>query len=200
MIAWRRLPASLLRAWPVLALVPFFAVHAIALHGFQGQAVWVHKIMGLSLQLLGGLLILWSVNGNLGLFRKTSLAGTFMAWVRDFPTTSHHVIFAATGMASASGVAATLSVRGKAPTTLEDRVAELELLLRELRTEVSTKITGLTARVEENKSDLSILIQGSEEKIASLAERVEKATIGGFKVQAFGVLLAIYGAVTSVLA
>ena len=200
MIAWRRLPAWLLRAWPVLALVPFFAVHAIALQAFQGQATWVHKIIGLSLQLLGGLLILWSVNDNLGLFRKTSLAGTFMAWVRDFPTTNRHVVLAATGMASASGSAAALSVGRKTPTTLEERVAELELLLPELRTELNTKITNLATRVEVSKTELSVLIQATDGKIASLSERVEKATIGGFKLQSFGVLLAIYGAVTSVFA
>ncbi|UCV05700.1 hypothetical protein [Dechloromonas denitrificans] len=200
MIAWRKLPAWLLRAWPLLALVPFFAVHAVALNAFQGQATWVHKIIGLSLQLLGGLLVLWSVNDNLGLFRKTSLAGTFMAWLRDFPTTNHHLILATNGMANASGSAAVVSVGRKTPTSLEERVAELELLLQELRAELSTKITNLAMRVEASKTELSDLIQATDGKIASLSERVEKVTIGGFKVQAFGVLLAIYGAITSVLA
>lgn len=194
MIAW------LLRAWPVLALVPFFTIHAVALQVFPGQAIWVHKITGLSLQFLGGLLILWSVNDNLGLFRKTSLAGTFMAWVRDFPTTRHHVVLAATGMASASSSAATLSVGRKAPTTLEERVAELELLHHELRAELNTRIADLAMRVEASKTELSLLIQATNGKIVSLSQLVEKATVGGFKIQAFGVLLAIYGAVTSVLA
>ncbi len=200
MIAWRRLPAWFLRAWAVLALVPFFAVHAIALHAFPWQAAWVHKIVGLSLQLLGGLLILWSVNDNLGLFHKTSLAGTFMAWVRDFPTTRHHAILAATGMASSSGMAAALSVGRKTPTTLEERISELEVLLQELRADLNAKVNDLATRVEVGKKELSALIHATDGKIASLSERVEKATVGGFKLQALGVLLAIYGAVTSVLA
>jgi hypothetical protein len=181
-------------------LIPFFAAHALALHAFQGQASWVHKITGLFLQLLGGLLILWSVNGNLGLFRKTSLAGTFLAWVRDFPTTRNRVILAAIGMASASGIAAALSVGRKTPTTVEERIAELEVLLQEVRTEMTTQIKDLAKRVEAGKNELSVLIQATDGKIASLSERVEKTTVGGFKLQAFGVLLAIYGAVASVLA
>ena len=40
----------------------------------------------------------------------------------------------------------------------------------------------------------------TNKKVESLAERIEEATVGGMKLQAFGVLLALYGAVTSVFA
>ena len=37
-------------------------------------------------------------------------------------------------------------------------------------------------------------------KLADISQRLEHASVGGFKFQALGVLLAIYGAVTSVFA
>ena len=200
MIVWRRLPAWILRAWPVLALAPFFAAHALALQVFPSNVVWVHKIAGLCLQLLGGVLILWSVNDNLGLFRKTSLAGAFLAWLREFPMRRHHVLLAGTGVATAFGSAATLTVGRASPTTLEERVAELELQLRVVRDEMQTHVATLASSIEVTKTALAAQIQSTDTKIVSLSERVEKATVGGFKLQAFGVLLAIYGAVASVLA
>jgi len=200
MIVWRRLPAWILRAWPILGLVPFFVAHAIALQVFASRTGWVHKIMGLCLQLLGGVLILWSVNDNLGLFRKTSLVGAFVAWLRDFPTRQHHVLVTGTGMASAAGSTAELSVGKRAPTTIEERVAELETQLQAVRAEVKAQVAALANRIEANAADLTSQIREADGKISSLSERVEKATVGGFKLQAFGVLLAVYGAVTSVLA
>ncbi len=200
MIAWRRLPAWIVRAWPILGLAPFFAAHALALEVFPNNVVWVHKIVGFCLQLLGGMLILWSVNDNLGLFRKTSMAGVFVAWLQEFPVRRHHVLRAETGVATASGSAATLTVGTKTPTTLEERVVELESQLKVVREEVKTQVATLASRIVATKTELTTQIQNTDEKINALSDRVEKATVGGFKLQAFGVLLAIYGAVTSVLA
>jgi hypothetical protein len=36
--------------------------------------------------------------------------------------------------------------------------------------------------------------------MAELRRKIEHAAVGGFKIQAFGVLLAVYGAITSVFA
>ena len=61
MIHWRRLTPWLMRAWPVLALVPVAACHAIALRAVPSDIVFINKLVGMSLQVLGGLLILYSV-------------------------------------------------------------------------------------------------------------------------------------------
>lgn len=200
MIVWRRLPAWLLRAWPVLALAPFFLVHSLAVHLFPANVVWVHKIMGLCLQFLGGVLILWSVNDNLGLFRQTSLPKAFFAWVREFPIRRNVVLMAGTGVATASSSAAALSVGRRPPVTIEERIAELELQVKEVRAEFKEQLVAISGQLEAAKSDLTAKIQSTDGKISSLSERVEKVAVGGFKLQAFGVLLAVYGAVTSVLA
>src|SRR3569623_26407 len=80
MIHWRALPEWLIRAWPVLALFPVFAIHLLALRQFPEQASLVHKVAGMLLQLTGGLLILYSINDNLGLFRQKSLCTIIRDW------------------------------------------------------------------------------------------------------------------------
>lgn len=107
---------------------------------------------------------------------------------------------AGTGVATASSSAAALSVGRRPPVTIEERIAELEVQMKEVRAEFKQQVVDLAAQLDAAKNDLAARIQGTDGKIESLAQRVEKAAVGGFKLQAFGVLLAVYGAVTSVLA
>ena len=79
MIHWRRLTPWLVRAWPVFALVPVAACHAFALRAAPADPVFVNKLVGMSLQVIGGLLVLYSVNDNLGLFRSQSLKSTIVS-------------------------------------------------------------------------------------------------------------------------
>jgi hypothetical protein len=200
MIAWREIPRWSLRAWPVLALLPVFAVHALSLDRFATSTQLVNKLAGMSLQVVGGLIILYSVNDNLGLFRKQSLWGAVVAWVRSFPFARKSVTLSARGSASGSfGGAASISTR-KGATTLDERVEHLEQDLRALKLELQAGLNGLQSRIDSTRSELVSRIDETAGKVSELKQKVEAAAVGSFKTQAFGVLLAIYGAVTSVFA
>ena len=54
--------------------------------------------------------------------------------------------------------------------------------------------------LEKTKAELKVSISTNQSAIESLAAKFEKATVGGFKQQAFGVMLAVYGAIVSVFA
>lgn len=54
--------------------------------------------------------------------------------------------------------------------------------------------------IEDVKSELSHSIASNQLALLKLSEQVEKATVGGFKQQAFGVMLVIYGAIAGVFA
>lgn len=200
MILWRQLPAWALRAWPALALLPFFALHACALVQFSEKTMIVNKLAGMSLQVLGGLLILYSVNENLGLFRKQSLSSAFMTWLREFPVSRKSVVVAATGsaIASSGGTASVSTVR--APSTLEERVANLESMLSEVRSQVRNEFNAIRSQIDAARLELTSRIDVTTGRVAQLYQQIERVAVGGFKLQAFGVLLAVYGAVTSVFA
>ena len=85
MIHWQRLTPWLMRAWPALALAPVATCHAIALWAVPADSVFVNKLVGMSLQVIGGLLVLYSLNDNLGLFRSQSLKSAIVGWFKDFP-------------------------------------------------------------------------------------------------------------------
>ncbi|GAB3191259.1 hypothetical protein GCM10027292_29180 [Hydrogenophaga aquatica] len=190
----------LLRAWPVLALLPIIACHYAAVQVFPAHAVLVNKLTGTALQIVGGIIVLLAIDGNLGLFRKQTLYSVVIEWFRDFPLIRRNVTIALSGVSSSSATAsATLSVERRF-TTVEERVAELERQIKELHTTIAQQKAALLGRIEEVKAELGKGLATNQAAIQELSARIETSAVGGFKQQGFGVLLAIYGAIVSVFA
>ncbi|HNC85174.1 MAG TPA: hypothetical protein PK999_19135 [Nitrospira sp.] len=189
-----------LRAWPVLSLVPIALAHASAHRFFLADAVLVNKITGTVLQVVGGLIVLYSVNSNLGLFRDQHFGKIILGWFRSFPLFRRSVTLSASGIASATAFGnARVSVR-RATSTIEEKVAELERQIEEFRQHVSEDFRAANERIAQVHSELSTAVATNTATLNHLSSKLELVTVGGFKQQAFGVLLAVYGAVTSVFA
>lgn len=196
----RRLAIWLSRAWPIFAMFFIAGLHLFALAKFSNNGVLVNKLAGTFMQIVGGLIVLYSVDANLGLFRNNSLIAAVIAWFCECPIFTRSITLSANCTASDSmSVSLTTSVI-RAATTIEERLAEIERRFEELRSEVTTQNQATHTRIEEVKSELSSSIFSNQSALNKLSEQVERATVGGFKQQAFGVMLVIYGAVTSVFA
>ncbi|CAG1002707.1 hypothetical protein BURK2_03160 [Burkholderiales bacterium] len=188
------------RAWPVLSFLPIALCHQAAHTLFPTDPVFVNKVTGTTLQLIGGLIVLHSVNANLGLFRNQHLGEIVLGWFRSFPLFRKAVTISASGIGSIgiSG-SARISFR-RAANTLEERVIEIERQLEEFRTHVTEDLLAANNRITQVHTELSTAVASNAAAVNQLSSRLEHATVGGFKQQAFGVLLATYGAVTSVFA
>ena len=196
----RRLAFWFWRAWPVLVMAALAYAHWRALACFPGEIVLVNKLTGTAMQVVGGLIVLYSVDSNLGLFRNQSLINTVIAWFRECPVFVRSITLSASATASCSASASMSATVIRAATTIEERLAALEGRFEELRSEVAAHHQAIHARIEDVKSELSNSIASNQSSLRKLSEQVEKETVGGFKQQAFGVMLVIYGAVTSVFA
>ncbi len=165
------------------------------------DVVTTNKIASASMQIVGGLIIIFSVDSNLGLFRKQSLPGAIWAWVRECPLCSKDgfaecSIYAIAGCATANGFA---SVSRQA-TSAEERIAELERITVQLRTDIEAKYQAALSHIVDAKNELNSSIAANQLAVYELSQKVETATVGGFKQQAFGVMLAVWGAGTSIFA
>ena len=190
----------LLRAWPVLALLPIALAHTAAHKFFPTETVMVNKVTGTFLQVVGGLIVLYSVNANLGLFREQHFGSIILGWFRSFPLFRKPVTISVSGSSSlAMGGRARISVC-RTTNTVEEKIAELERRLDEFRQHVNEDIQAINARISQVHTELTTAVATNTATLNQLSSRLEMATVGGFKQQAFGVLLAIYGAVTSVFA
>lgn len=190
----------LLRAWPVLALLPIIASHYAALQLFSAHAVLVNKLTGTTLQIVGGVIVLLAIDGNLGLFRKQTLYSVVVAWFRDFPLIRRNVTIALSGVACSLAAGSITASVERRFTTVEERVAELERQIKELHTTIAQQKAALLGRIEEVKVELGKGLASNQTAIQELSARIETSAVGGFKQQGFGVLLAIYGAIVSVFA
>jgi hypothetical protein len=149
---------------------------------------------------IGGLLILYSINDNLGLFRRQSLLAATIGWFKSFPMRGKNITIQLSGVAAATlAGSASVSAR-KSPTTLEERIEYLESTLAAHRQEVAEAFANAQRNLESAKVELHGRIGTTADQLAELSQKVEHAAVGGFKLQGFGVMLAIYGAVTSVFA
>ena len=200
MIYWRLLPRWLMRAWPALTLAPVGAAHFLAARQFPSDLVIVNKSVGMALQILGGLLVLYSVNDNLGLFKAQSLRATIVGWFLSFPRVRPPINLSVAMNASSSISASMSATVAKRATTLEERVAEVEREMSELRGVVQRNLDNVRTRIEEVRSELQRQVSETSNTVGGLSSRLEQSAVGGFKLQSLGVLLAIYGAVTSLFA
>jgi hypothetical protein len=197
-----RLLKWILRAWPVLLFALVVTVHVFIVMNITGpkDVANANKIAGTILQVLGGLIILISINSNLGLFRRQNLFTTFKVWVSEFPRLrTHHVIHVATGNLVANGATVGLSAY-IAGGSLEERIASLERRVDETNARVSAMQKGQNERMDAMNVSLTSSITSAKSELRELASKVEAATVGGFKQQVFGVLIAVYGAFISLVA
>lgn len=189
------------RAWPLWGIAGVITFHLLIIFTMPVDVVLTNKIASAFMQIVGGLIIIFSVDSNLGLFRKQSLPGAILAWVRECPLCSKDgfavgSICATTGSATASGYA-TVSCQ---PTTVEERITELERVTAQIRADVESKYQATISHIVDTKKELNNSIAANQQAVNELSQKVETATVGGFKQQAFGVMLAVWGAGTSVFA
>lgn len=174
--------------------------HLLVLFTMPVDTILTNKIVGATMQIVGGLIVIYSVDSNLGLFRQQTILGGILAWLRECPLRPRRAVSvtinASTGCATMSGSAAVI----RHPTTIDERIAELERVTEQLRIELEARHRTAIARIDEVKQELCTSIASNRLEIHELSKKVEAATIGGFKQQAFGVMLAIWGASTSVFA
>lgn len=167
---------------------------------FPVETNLINKLTGTCMQIVGGLLVLSAIDGNLGLFRKKTLVDVVVAWFRDMPLFLRSVSIELTGVSAGVTTSDVKGTTERSYSTVDERLAELERQVKELYSALSAQRSALLSRIDEVKVELSKGLAASQAAVQELSERIEASTVGGFKQQAFGVLLAIYGAIVSMFA
>jgi hypothetical protein len=200
MIHWHGLFPWVFRAWPILFLLPVGILHFLAIRLLPLETVMINKLWGMLLQVLGGLLVLYSVNDNLGLFRAQSLASAVAKWFKEFPIKRKPVVVRSTVNSTINFSSSVSGTVRRAHSTVEERIAALEQMLQDLQKQIQMEVKTINISIEATKNEFQKKITDTSSKIIDLSSRLEHAAVGGFKFQILGVLLAVYGALTSVFA
>lgn len=155
-----------------------------------------NKIVGAVLQATGAILVLISLDGNIGLFAGKGIIAAARDWSTDYPKKiRRHVLEGAASFQSNSSLSAALSI---GPSTLIERVAELERVVVELKAISSARHEELTNAITAAKVEAREANGQISNELKALEEKLEISAVGGLNTQFFGIGLALIGSVLSV--
>ncbi|WP_411871769.1 hypothetical protein [Vulcanococcus limneticus] len=192
-----RLLKWVLRAWPVLAVGVLFLAHWFVLCLAPDHSQIINKSIALQLQIFGGLLVLYSIDSNIGVIRGGSLFSDLRKYLGDCPLFRKAYVIELQGASiGALGGRARLSAR-RNPKSVEERLDYLQEQLNEIRKDHQEDITELSTSIQQHKEAADGLVGRLEQSISQIDSKVSAVSVGGIKFQIFGVLLLIYGSVTA---
>jgi len=183
--------------WPVLLPAAFAGLHYLVGVKVSIDLSHANKAISLVLQLIGGILILYSIDSNLGIMNDASLLSLFLSYIKRFPFINRSVTLKIDpGSMKITGHPVKLRVGG--PTkTLDEKIDYLQKQITWLKEDLNDEVKnlkGMVHRVEKRANTSISEIRGS---IGSIDRKVKELSAGGIKTQIFGVLLMIHGSVSS---
>lgn len=183
------------QAWPVWEILVFIAISMGAIFFFEIDKATVHK-MGIFLQSAGVVVVLYSLNKNMGVFKQASLYQRAFRWIKAFPLIKRDLkINVAGGIQVQSSVGNVTLQQWNKDWTPEQKIEELKSRIATCFEDASRSDQEIREKIESVKMELSSEVQKSNKSIAEVRSKLESATIGSVNPQFFGVLLAIYGTV-----
>jgi len=182
------------RAWPIILLTAFGLIHYSLCLAFDTHISIINKLISASMQVIGGLIVLYSIDANMGMFKHHGLASIVWDWFGSFPLFKRTVTISAKGNSIGFSSCPTKLTVVRKCNTIEERLDELERQIEECHKLVHEKSRILNEQVAEVRIEMNTSLSGHGAELKRLSTLIEDSVVGGFKSQAFGVLLVIYGA------
>lgn len=172
----------LCRAWFTLIPVLFAILHYFLWDWISLQN---NQSIALVLEVMGGLLILESINSRSRVLDNKSLESLYIDWIHNRPRLKNHLNIQAKAQSATAGVDIDNSV---ILNTLEDKIEYLFQEISWLKTRAS-KLEHKSKEIDESLSEA----QGSFRKL------IKRLILDDLGRQIFGVMLLVYGSVLSFL-
>ncbi len=184
------------KAWPLWLLIGVAILHYLAHSFFPQSTTSINKSVALACQLVGGALVLLSIDSNLGILRKENLFGAFIAYLKRFPPINlPQQISLSSQLNIKTSVLGELTI-GKNPETIEGKLEYLQEQIDELKEKYTKSLIELKTENQKNIQRLQEQINNAQSSVALLENNLDKVSAGGVPVQIFGVLLVVYGSIT----
>ncbi len=183
------------KAWPLWAVIMTGVFHYAVYYSFPANGELINKIVSFLLQLVGGMIVLYSVNENMGMFKRGSLLSLIGQWFKSFPLIKRSVTLSVNGSGSAVASGSPTITTKRKFNTVEERLDELERQIDESRQLIFEREKIVMERISSVQSALESSISQNSKAIQDVRKLLDDSLVGGIKAQLFGVLLVLYGAV-----
>jgi hypothetical protein len=190
--------------WPIWSLLIIYSSHQLFLLPCIDFALGV-KVICLSeielnkyfasfIQLVGGFIILYNIDSNLGLFKNTNIFSHSITTLKKFPLFKS-MTSVSSGLSIRSGIEGATKARGyKSPESTKEHLEILQKQIDWLKEDFKTqkresaeKVQLLENKVAKNSSDIN-------NKVDTIEGKLVKSATEGFKPQVLGFILICYGA------
>ncbi|WP_156885322.1 hypothetical protein [Acidihalobacter ferrooxydans] len=183
------------RAWPVLVIGIIVCAHLLLLNYFSQWDDFINKTAALVSLLVGGLIILYSINSNIGIIKQKSLISELSNYLKEFPLIKRPIAIELQGTAmTISAIKSNISVDRKAQST-DEKIEYLQERINEVSRELEQESKELNKKIDHLTNNMSTQIQDAKTSLRGLESKMDEVYTGDLKVQLFGVLLIIYGAI-----
>ena len=188
------------RAWPFIVCFLLIIIHQYTakLPCFFEAICWsnstINKYLSFALNVTGGILVIYSIDSNLGLFKKGNLIILFNNWIKSFPLIKRDplIINAESGSYTMTGHPVRIQIH-KPPETIDELYKytqeQIAFLCQDLKEERRNRDEVIN-KLSEKWSSKHLTISDS---VTEINEQLKAIAIGGIKLQIFGVLLVVYG-------
>jgi len=195
-----RLVLWLWRAWPLFILLAILWLQASLVEFYPQESKLIHSSFSLVAQIVGGLLVLYTIDSNLGVLKDKKFFSLVSQYFEEFPLWRRPVVL------SANGVAATATV-GKAklrvkrnPNTVEEKLDYLQAQIDEVRREFESDLQEVERKIDKTAENMRNEIRALKQRSNTIENKIKQVSVGSLKVQVLGVSLMIYGSVSGYIA
>ena len=124
----------------------------------------------------------------------------FMNYLRECPLIRRSVVIEAqAGSYGISGAKAKLTV-GRNPKSVEEKLEYLQEQINEVRRDFEEETKELNQKINANLKEMNTKIEATQTELRTIESKMDEVSVGGIKIQIFGVLLLIYGSISDYFA
>lgn len=196
MNTFHRLITWIWRSWPIVIPAIFIIIHIYILKIFPGNVSEINKTVSLVAQITGGLSILYSIDSNIGIIKKLNLFDIIRNYLKEFPLLIKNVTLDIQGSMHAVTTSNADVTVGRNPQTIEEKIDYLQEQITDLQKDLKDKAKSLDDKIKKETEALKKQIQEIKNEVGKVKQQIEEVSIGGIKIQFFGVMLILYGSIT----
>jgi hypothetical protein len=180
-----------LKAWPLLSVGIIAFVHYY-LYRYIGTSI--NKFIALFLQFIGGLVVLYSINDNIGTFKRRNLFSIFVEWLKSFPLIKKATTVGKELDLRFSIEPSSIYHAERKCETVDEKLEEFKRQLDELRNLVFLKEIAIRNDISTIEIKFQDAISKNNADIRDVKKLLDDSIVGAVNLQLFGVLLVSYGA------
>lgn len=181
------------RSWPVLTILIVILIHYQIDKYFTEHSNSIFKLASLISQIVGGFLILLSIDSNIQTFNQNKISSIFFTYLRDFPLIKRNIVLQAKALSQANSFSTAKMSLARRPKNIDEQIEYLQEQIEELKKDIIETKMELKKEIDSYSNAFRKEVEETKSALGKLEFKIKDSSITGLKIQLFGVLLMLYG-------